>query len=96
MIPESVFYREVRAFAVKTKVFETAIRYSTKPDEAWDLTLVSQRVYGNRYEALTIMAAAGLDRVDQELKQQSLVLPTPSQLISIKKKCGYVGPGDVE
>lgn len=95
MIPESLFYREIRRFAVQTKVYETAIRYWVLPDEAYDLTLVSQRVYGNRNEYLTIMAAAGLDRVDQELTQRMLVLPTPSKLLQIKKKCGYVGPGDV-
>lgn len=92
MIGQSRFYRAVRQFAVSTPVWGTAIRHFTLPDERFDLTLVSQRVYGNRDEALTIMAAAGLDRLDQELTERELVLPTPSDLQSIKNSVGYQKP----
>jgi hypothetical protein len=83
------FYREIRMFAERTKPWQTAIFYETKPDERWDLTLVSLRVYGRRDEYLTIMAAAGIDVFEQELKQKQLVLPTESQLAAIKRKYGF-------
>ncbi len=83
------FHKEVRLFAERTKPWQTAIFYFTKPDENWDLTLVSERVYGRRDEYMTIMAAAGLDMVDQELTQRQLVLPTDEQLYAIKRRCGF-------
>lgn len=83
------FYREVRKFSERTKAWQTAIFYWTKPDEVWDVTLVSQRVYGNREEFLTIMAAAGLDMIDQPLTQRQLILPTSQQLYAIKRDTGF-------
>lgn len=69
-IATSSFYRAVRQFSVSTPVWGEATRYQSKPDERHDLTLVSQRVYGNRNEALTVMAAAGLDSVEMTLSEQ--------------------------
>lgn len=89
MVPASRFYREVRKFSVTAPVWEDAIRYFTKPDERWDLTLVAERVYGSRDEYLAVMAAAGLDRLDQELTERDLVLPTPSRLALIKSRTGF-------
>lgn len=63
--------------------------YQTLPDERWDLTLVSQRVYGNRNEFLAVMAAAGLDRFDQELTERELILPNAQRLEIIKQDTGY-------
>ena len=84
------FYREVRKFAESTKPWDaTAIFYETKPDEAFDLTLVSQRVYGRRDEFLAVMAAAGLDTVDQPLPQKRIVLPNEGQLYAIKRRTGF-------
>lgn len=82
-------YRLVRDFSIKTPMWGEAIRYFTKPDERWDLTLVSRRVYGRVDEFITIMAAAGLDSVEQELQEQMLVLPTETQLFSMKQEAGY-------
>jgi len=90
MIPASRFYREVRKFSVTAPVWEDAIRYFTKPDERWDLTLVADRVYGSRDEYLAVMAAAGLDRLDQELTERELVLPTASRLALIKSRTGFL------
>lgn len=89
MVPESRFYREVRQFSLTAPVWEDAVRYFTKPDERWDLTLVAFRVYGSRDEYLAVMAAAGLDRLDQELTERELVLPTPGRLALIKDQTGY-------
>lgn len=90
MISASRFYRAVRQFSVTAPPWAEAIRYFTLPDERWDLTLVSQRVYGTRDEYLAVMAAAGLDRFDQELTERQLVLPTPQRLEAIKRMTGFV------
>ena len=90
------FYREVRKFSESVKPWDTtAIYYETKPDEAFDLTLVSQRVYGRRDEYLTVMAAAGLDSIDQPLSQKRIVLPNEGQLIAIKRRVGFESIADL-
>lgn len=53
------------------------------------MTLVSRRVYGNRDESLAIMAAAGLDRYEQELTERELILPNAQRLEAIKQMTGY-------
>lgn len=83
------FYRDVRKFAERTKSWSEHISYETQPDEALDLSLVSQRVYGRRDEFLVIMAAAGIDTMDYPLKQQRLTLPTESQLYAMKRRAGF-------
>lgn len=83
------FYREVRRFAEVTKPWETALRHTVTPDELFDLTLVSYRVYGRRDEHLAVMAAAGLDSVDQPLPQVMLTLPTEAQLYQFKRRSGF-------
>lgn len=83
------FYRAVRDFALKTKPWETAIWYETKPDERWDLTLVAQRVYGRRDEYLAVLAAAGLSHIDDELTERKLCLPTEAKLRAIKTATRY-------
>jgi hypothetical protein len=82
-------YQLVRDFAVQTPAWGTAIRYHTMPDERFDLTLVSQRVYGSRLEYLVVQAAAGLDSPELELTERALVLPTASQLAAMKVRAGY-------
>lgn len=93
MIGHSKFYRAVRKFAVTTPVWALAIRYEVKPDEVSDLTLIARRVYGRNEEAITIMAAAGLDRLNQSLVSGTvLVLPTEGQLIQLKSATGFPIP----
>ena len=82
-------FRAVRSFSLTRKPWETALWYETKPDERRDLTLVSERVYGNREDYLVIMAAAGLSHVDDELTERKLCLPTKTQLETIKARAGY-------
>lgn len=89
------FYRELYRFAETTRPWDTtAIFYETLPDEQWDLTLVSERVYGRRDEYLAVMAAAGLDSVDQPLPQKRLVLPNEGQLHAIKRRTGFESMAD--
>jgi len=88
------FYRMVRDFAQRTKPWEQAIFYETKPDEVWDLSLASQRVYGRRDEFMVIAAAAGLDAFDRPLEQQRLILPNEGQLYALKRRAGFETRGD--
>jgi len=89
------FYREVRTFAERSTNWNVnAIYYETLPDEVWDLTLVSQRVYGRRDEYLAVMAAAGLDSIDQPLTQRRLILPNDSYLHYLKGRCNFESIAD--
>ncbi len=85
----NLLFAAVRDFATLTPIWDSAILYFTKPDERLDLTLVSQRVYGSRTEALVIQAAAGLDSPEHTLTERQLVLPTLTQLREMKLQAGY-------
>ena len=82
-------YLIVRNFAIKAKPWTQAVRYYTKPDEAYDLTLVSRRIYGTPDEYIAVMAAAGLDSVENGLGAKELVLPTLPMLAAMKARVGY-------
>ncbi|PIQ55387.1 MAG: hypothetical protein COW02_03405 [Comamonadaceae bacterium CG12_big_fil_rev_8_21_14_0_65_59_15] len=88
------FYKSVRIFAEVTKPWEPHLSYETKPDERFDLSLVSQRVYGRRDEFLTVMAAAGMDMFDQPMLQKRLTLPNESQLYAMKRSAGFESIAD--
>lgn len=83
------FVRRVRIFAQTQPEWAECILYQTLPDERWDMTLASLRVYGTRDEALTIQAAAGLDSCEDELTERTLLLPTLNQLAAIKALTGF-------
>ncbi|MBL8473791.1 MAG: hypothetical protein JNM98_18520 [Rhodocyclaceae bacterium] len=92
----AAFYRAVRDFAESAKEWDTSvIWYETKPDEMFDVTLVSRRVYGRRDELLAVMAAAGLDTVDQPLPQKRIALPNDGALIRIKRSTGFESIADL-
>lgn len=82
--------RRVSDFAQQQPEWAECIIYETLPDERWDLTLISQRVYGNRDDFLSVMAAAGLDSVEQEMTERRLILPSARQLVAIKSLCGFM------
>ena len=63
--------------------------YDTGPDEVLDLIKVSLRVYGRPDEHLCVMAAAGMDTVDEPLGQRRIALPTEAQLRSLKQVAGF-------
>ncbi|QFY42986.1 hypothetical protein F6R98_10470 [Candidatus Methylospira mobilis] len=88
------FYREIRTFSERTRPWDTAVFYHTKPDEALDATLVSERVYGRRDEFLAVMAAAGIDTANQPIPQKMLTLPTETQLAAIKRRTGFESIAD--
>lgn len=83
------FYRQVRRFSVRTKVWEEAVWHQVTPDEVMDPTLISQRVYGRRDEFLAVMAAAGVSSLDAGIPMVKLTLPTESQLAKIKRLTGF-------
>jgi hypothetical protein len=84
------FYQLVVDFSLRVKQHEAAIRYRTKPDERFNLPLVSYRVYGVHTEYLAIMAAAKLDHVEQALEETDLALPTKQALEQMKKAAGFI------
>ncbi|WP_186083654.1 hypothetical protein [Burkholderia gladioli] len=84
------FVKAVRKFAVQTPDWKPALRYHTLPDERYDITLAALRVYGDRAQFMVILAAAGLDSVEQLLPEQPLVLPNATQLLDIKRQTGYL------
>lgn len=85
----AMFYKMVRDFAARTRPWQSAIRYQTKPDERSNLPLVSQRVYGRRDEFLAVAAAAGLDSIEQVMSERILTLPTEGQLQAFKDRAGF-------
>lgn len=90
MLSKTLLYKRIRQFALETPDWATAIRYHSKPDEKHDLTLIARRVYGLPNEWPIIMAAAGLQSVDEPLNEQLLVLPTLSQLQTLKRELGVI------
>ena len=86
----AAFFREVRRFSERAKPWDTnVIFYDTKPDETYDLSLVSRRVYGRRDEFLAVMACAGLDSFDQPLPQKRIRLPNENELMNIKRRTNF-------
>ena len=90
MLSKNLLHRRIRQFALETPDWATAIRYHSKPDEKHDLTLIARRVYGLPNEWPVIMAAAGLQSVDEPLSEQLLVLPTLAQLQTLKRELGVI------
>ncbi|CAN7646951.1 hypothetical protein [Paraburkholderia terricola] len=90
----AIFYQLVRQYALTTPAWAVTKSYQTKPDERWDLTLASRRVYGVPDEFLAIMAAAGLDSVEQEMPEQLLILPDAATLKSFKTQAKFVNLAD--
>lgn len=84
------FYFALRQFAQRAQPWDLdVIWYMTRPDEIFDLTLVSQRVYGRRDEFFAVMAAAGLDHLEQALPQKQIALPNEGKLYAIKRQTGF-------
>lgn len=90
MLSAALLHTKLRQFALETPSWATAIRYHSKPDERYDLTLIARRVYGLPDEWPVIMAAAGLQSVDEPLNEQLLVLPTLAQLQTLKRELGVI------
>lgn len=84
------FYREIRKFAESAQPWNAGVVwYETKPDERFDLSLVSARVYGRRDEFFAVLAAAGLDGFDQPMTERMIALPSEFRLTQIKRATGF-------
>lgn len=83
------FWRAVQDWVASVKPWDVAIYYDIKPDERWDVTLISERVYGRRCEFVAIMAAAGVSNVDEPMEQKQITLPNEGQLRQLKFKSGF-------
>lgn len=84
-----VFWKAVQTWAAGVRQWDEAIYYDIKPDEQWDVTLVSQRVYGRRCEYLAVMASAGISYVDSPINQKQIILPSEVQLRKLKFASGF-------
>lgn len=86
----SAFYRKIRDFVDNVKYYDSFIKHEVTPDEIWDMSLVSLRVYGRRDEFIAVMAAAGIGIWDEPLKVgKVLILPIDSQLSRMKIMVGF-------
>jgi len=85
------FYRQVRRLAENAQPWHSGLIWHTvTPDEVFDLFLVARRVYNRPDECFTVMAAAGLDSVDDPLPQTKITLPDESTLLKIKRHCQWI------
>lgn len=89
-----VFYRLVRDFSQSVQPWEAAIYHDVAPDERWDITLTARKVYDDPGEFLAVMAAAGMDTVDEPLPQKRIILPTADRLRMMKRRAGFESRGD--
>lgn len=82
-------YRAIRKFCLSAKPWTPGvIRVDTTPAERTDITKLAQRIYSSRFDAIAVMAAAGMDYASQPLEQQSVLLPTPEKLLELKRANG--------
>ncbi len=64
------------------------IRHQIGIDERHDPTLVAMRVYGNRQDYDVVMLMAGTNAIWEPLPIKVIYLPTPLQLMILKKRHG--------
>lgn len=89
------FYKAVRQFSINAKPWQGgSVTLTLTPDEAWDLTKVSRRVYQRPDEYLAVMAACGLSSVDQPITQKTITLPNDPTLRQIKRNTGFESIAD--
>lgn len=83
------FFKKVSAFVQNAQAWDEVVSYEIKPDENLDATLISRRVYGTSEEYLVVMACAGIDSFDDQIRQGILLLPNQSKLFSLKRESGF-------
>lgn len=88
------FFKAVSNFSRTAKAWDSMIRYEVKPDERYDPTLISRRVYGTSDEYLTVMACARISSFEEPIEQKTIVLPTRQLLERIKRKTGFESIAD--
>lgn len=85
------FFKSVSDFSKSAKPWDqNVIWYTVKPDEAYDASKISQRVYGRRSEFTAVQAACGVGRVDSPLPvSKKVALPSESKLYELKRANGF-------
>lgn len=84
-----VFFKLVSNFSKSAKIWDDAIFYDVLPDELYDITLISRRVYGRPDEYVAVMACLGIDSVDVSFEQKQVAFPSESKLAQFKYKSGF-------
>jgi hypothetical protein len=87
------FYKLVRNFSLRTRAYEPAIRIFTTPSEKRDLTKASRRAYGRPDEVVAVMAAAGLDTLEEPMSERLITLPNEATLREFKRRTGFESQG---
>lgn len=89
-IAAKTFWRLVRDLSVDESPIAPVVRHTVMPGEVFDSAKISIMVYGNPYETLAVMAAAGISQVNQPMQQgKSLRLPAPNYLAELKGRAGF-------
>ena len=84
------FYQSVRALCEgATAITEGVVFHQVTPDEQFDMSRLSYRLYGRWDEFLAVMAAAGLDTSDAMIPQGRLAFPTEAKLLELKRAAGF-------
>lgn len=85
------FFKQVSDFSKKAKPWhQNIIWYTVKPDEAYDASKISQRVYGRRSEFTAVQAACGVGRLDSPLPvSEKIALPSEAKLYELKRITGF-------
>lgn len=66
---------------IQTGNLNNFIIYDVKPDEQYDPSLISQRIYGNRKHEDVIMVACGVNGVWEPLPIRRIVLPLIANIV---------------
>lgn len=84
------FYREVRRLCANARPWTSGIVFiDTTPSDRMDISKISERIYGTRHEVLAVMAAAGMNTMNQPLEQQRIAVPTKERLMMLKRQTGF-------
>lgn len=88
------FVMMVRSFAQRQPVWGDRIDYEVRPGYEFDLIRIATEAYGSdiarRWGWIAVMAAAGMDSVEQPLRPQTIVLPLATQGDEMARACGLI------
>lgn len=96
----NIYLNDIRAHVdllVRRGRVDKLVIWDIGSDEAFDPTLIAQRLYGNRDDADVVIMCAGNNRIGEKLPQQRIYLPAPITLAQIKRnhvKRGVAFDGD--
>lgn len=83
------FFKLVSNFSKTAKAWDAVVSYDVKPDERFDPTLISRRVYNTSDEFLVVMACVGISSFDEPIEQRTILLPTKTMVERFKRQTGF-------